>query len=263
MNKLKLGAIALALSFATALPVEVPYSGGLLGAPAAQAGVWDSIKSGVKKVGGAIDRATKLGEPRRYSSFGFLVTEVSKTIGRGMKNVVTAPYRAGKFIATGGFKFRPPGPAPNLNRPLPKPPAGQPGSWGGGAPKSLTAIPNTIARDRSTLARPVGVAAPNTGIAKANLGTATPAIARDRSTLARPVGVAAPNTGIAKANVIRPKGATDRSTLARPVGVKPPKVGMARPKVVRPRIARDRSVMGRPVRVMRAPMVRTTQRMRR
>lgn len=40
MRKIKLGAIALALTLTTALPINVPYTAGLIGAPGAQAGVW-------------------------------------------------------------------------------------------------------------------------------------------------------------------------------------------------------------------------------
>jgi hypothetical protein len=53
MSKIKLGAIALALSLSAALPVDVPYAGGLFGVPTAQAGVLSTIKSGAKKVGSA------------------------------------------------------------------------------------------------------------------------------------------------------------------------------------------------------------------
>jgi hypothetical protein len=237
MTKMKLSAIVLALSL-TALPVDLPYSGGLLGAPPAQAGVWDSVKGAAKKAGGAAkaigNSAVGMGKDLGKKAGG-LVFQAWLDYGRISGTVIGKPVYHGALAVGRGLnrahdavldkfkdKFVGKAPPEPIGKPLPKPPAGQPGSWGGSGPKSLTAVPKAIA--------------PTTGT-----------VARDRSTFGRPVGVAAPNTGIAKTNVVRPKGLTDRSTLARPVGVKPPNRGIAKASIVPRKTMRDRSVIGRPV----------------
>jgi hypothetical protein len=240
MTKMKLGAIALALSL-TALPVDIPYSGGLLGAPPAQAGVWDSVKGAAKKVGGAakaignsaVGMTKDLGKKagglafHGWIHYGLAGRDLAKVVGKAGAAVGRGLDRAHDAVLD-KFKDKFVGKAPPepIGKPLPKPPAGQPGSWGGSPPKSLTAIPKAIAPTAGT-------------------------VARDRSTFGRPVGVAAPKTGVAKANVVRPKGLTDRSTLARPVGVKPPNNGIAKANIVPRKIMRDRSAMGRPVGALR------------
>jgi hypothetical protein len=125
MRKIKLGAIALALALATALPVEVPYTAGLIGAPPANALAWDYIKAGAKKVGKATKRAAKKAGGAVY-----------RTVDRGLGAIQDAINK--RYV-----------PKPAIGHPLPKPPNGGPGSWGGNA-------------GRSAIARPVGAARSNT-----------------------------------------------------------------------------------------------------
>lgn len=112
MRKIKLGAIALALALATALPVDVPYTAGLIGAPSANALAWDYIKAGAKKVGKYTKRAAKKAGGAVYHG-----------VDHGFGAVLDAINN--KYV-----------PKPAVGRPLPKPPAGGPGSWGGNAGKS-------------------------------------------------------------------------------------------------------------------------------
>jgi hypothetical protein len=228
-NNLKLGAIAVALSLSAAMPVEVPYAAGLIGAPAAQAGVWGSVKSGAKAVGGAAKavgseykrvasdtarHAKRALQNDRVQLFGRVNKELGKGIGRGVKNVgkgvgivLATPFTYAVCGDVGRCKFNPPGLGPNLNKPLPKPPAGGPGSWGGNARPSET-VP---------IRKPADTAPPNQGISKPDLG-----IKQDKSVWGRPVGVSKPKLG------------NDKSVWGRPVGVSKPKLTQGSTRDLKP-----------------------------
>jgi len=168
MRKFKLGAVALALALTTALPVEVPYTAGLIGTPAAEAGVLGSIKGAAKKVGGAAKDVGKVYKnfatdtakhvKRSAPTIGRKVSGAAKTVGRNAKlwgkHAATGAGDIGKAAGKGvvkgivaiqkpftGFdgKFNPPGLGPNLKQPLPKPPNAGAGSWGGNAGRSAVA----------------------------------------------------------------------------------------------------------------------------
>lgn len=168
MRKIKLGAIALALTLTTALPINVPYTAGLIGAPAAQAGVWGSIKGAAKKVGGAAKDVGKVYKnfatdtarhaKRAAPTIGRKLSGAAKTVGRNAKlwgkHAATGAGKIGKAAGKGfvkglvavqkpltGFdgRFNPPGLGPNLNKNLPRPPNGGPGSWGGNFGRSAIA----------------------------------------------------------------------------------------------------------------------------
>ena len=128
MRKIKLGAIAVALTVATALPVEIPYSAGLVGAPAVEAGVISSIKGAAKKVGGAaktvggtvrkgagsVIRNKKIGglpvSRKGLKAFGRAVKSSAKVVGRtakkGAKVVGKGLARVGRALPFGA-KFNP------------------------------------------------------------------------------------------------------------------------------------------------------------
>lgn len=220
MFKLKLGAVALAFALSTALPVEIPYTAGLVGATAAQAGIFGKIKGAVKTVGSEAKKfATDTAKHAKTSAkiVGGKAKNAAKAVGSEVKNaakvagqtikhdapiiggaikrgtvaVVQAPAKG--FCALAGCEtdFKGPAIPPNLNKPLPKPPAGRPGSWGGNAGKSaMVGKQGLVARDKSAMRRPVGVKAPNQGIGKPNLG-----IGRDKSAWGRPVGVSKRHMG--------------------------------------------------------------------
>jgi hypothetical protein len=131
MIKIKLGAAALALFAATALPVESSLTGDLFGTPIAEAGFFGKVKGAAKSVGGA---AKSVGRSAVESGklagqvgkgMGLAAKELGTSVGRGAKTAVTAPIKAIQDAA----RFDPPG-LP-FDRLPPKPAAGQPGAWGG------------------------------------------------------------------------------------------------------------------------------------
>lgn len=145
MSKIKLGAAALALLASTALPVETPIGGDLFGAPAAQAGVWGKVKGAAKKVGGTgkyvgksvggmAKEAGKLGW-EGVKGYGHIVgggTGAAVTsVGKGAKAAWNGLDRGLGAIQEKIHDKYTPKPAPLVGKPLPKPSAGKPGSWGG------------------------------------------------------------------------------------------------------------------------------------
>lgn len=172
MRKIKLGAMALALALATALPLEVPYTAGLIGTPAAEAGVLSSIKGAAKKVGGAaktvgrgVKRVVKSEGVQLFGqAFKGGVKEFGKMSGRAAKKSASTAWSGIKRLDViwKGNKFEPPSLGPDLKKPLPKHPIGA-GAWGGNAGRLPTRGAQTAAaRDKSVMARPVGAARPST-----------------------------------------------------------------------------------------------------
>ncbi|MEZ5787313.1 MAG: hypothetical protein R3D62_12795 [Xanthobacteraceae bacterium] len=147
MRKIKLGAIAVALALTTALPVDVPYTAGLIGTPVAQAGLLKNIKLGVKSVGRkakgaaiAVGSNVKEAAGVAKQTIKHDAPYVGRAIKKGAKAVGRGYLAFGKAVNDAlGVKFEPPGLPPNLNKPLPKPPNGGPGSWGGNTGKSALA----------------------------------------------------------------------------------------------------------------------------
>lgn len=141
MRKIKLGAIAVALALATALPVEVPYTAGLIGTPAAEAGLLKNIKLGVKSAGRKAKGAVVAVGSNVKEAAGVAKQTIrhdAPYVGRGIKKGASTAWGGIKRLDViwKGNKFEPPGLRPKLNKPLPKPSNGGPGSWGGNAGKS-------------------------------------------------------------------------------------------------------------------------------
>lgn len=173
MRKLKLGAMALALALTTALPVDVPYTAGLIGTPVAEAGVISSIKGAAKKVGSAAKKVgsgvktvgkgvARTAKPpltaKGWRAIGGAAKMAARATGRTVKTVVTKVghgVKVGAQTTWGGIKrvggvlvhpakFHPPGLPPRKDV----------------VPKSASSLraadQGTVARDRSVMGRPVG-----------------------------------------------------------------------------------------------------------
>jgi hypothetical protein len=101
MSKFKLGAIALALTLTTALPINVPYTAGLIGAPAAQAGILGKIKGAVKAVGSEAKNAVGL-YAKSAKNAAVIAGGKAKAVGGVYKDfakdTVKAAKNAGKII---------------------------------------------------------------------------------------------------------------------------------------------------------------------
>lgn len=183
MRKIKIGAIAVALALSTALPVEIPYTAGLIGTPAAEAGVLSSIKGaakkvesaakkvggGVKTVGKEIVRTSKAPlTPKGWRAIGGAVKTGVRATGRTVKTVAT---KVGHGVKVGAqktwsgikrvanaiprAKFNPGG------RPIkvtPRPPTA-PGNPDGKPP--VAKAQSFTGRDKSAWGRPAGVAKPS------------------------------------------------------------------------------------------------------
>lgn len=101
MFKLKLGAVALAFALTAVMPAELPYTGGLIGAPAAQAGILGKIKGAVKTVGseaGKFAKDTAKAAKNAGKIAGGKVKTVGSEAGKFAKDTAKAAKNAGKIV---------------------------------------------------------------------------------------------------------------------------------------------------------------------
>lgn len=113
MRKITLGAIALALTVAPALPVEIPYTGGLVGSPAVEAGVLGSIKGAARKVGRGV--AKKVGGAAKK------VGGAAKTAVRTTGRATDAVLRTANGVGTNALNLVEKSPVGKVNRRLLRP----------------------------------------------------------------------------------------------------------------------------------------------
>ena len=95
MSKFKIGAIALALTLTTALPINVPYTAGLIGAPAAQAGILGKIKGAVKAVGSEAKNAVGI-YAKGAKNAAVIAGGKAKAVGGVYKKFATDTAKAAK-----------------------------------------------------------------------------------------------------------------------------------------------------------------------
>lgn len=249
MFKLKLGAVALAFALTAVMPAELPYTGGLIGAPAAQAGILGKIKGAVTTVGSEAKKfATDTAKAAKNA--GKIAGGKAKAVGgeykKFAKDTVKAAKNAGKIVGVDRAARKVGAVAKDIGGNIGHTIKKDGKAIGRGAkkvgrgaktvgkffkdclPSGCSFTPPEV-RGRPQTHKPNPVPGKKTAF-KGRASGKTSKLNIQGS--AKPIRVKAPNQGIRRGNLGIGR---DKSKWGRPVGVK------------RKMIGRDKSVWGRPV----------------